>query len=152
MVIGSPLAAARRRAKVKHTHLGPLGGDMDNDQTRIVKTPQKRGRSLAPRAALIVVHSPEASEQGKRYPLGEEDVSIGRDRTSTVVVPSESVSRQHARIFVSGGSHVLVDLESTNGTLLNGKPVQEQTLRDGDVIRVGSMVLRYALEEEPRPT
>ncbi len=120
---------------------------MDNDQTRIVRRPQESGRSPAPRAALVVVHTQEPSQQGQRYPLGEDDVSIGRDRESTVVVASESASRRHARIFVSGGSHVLVDLESTNGTLLNGKPVQEQTLRHGDVIRVGSLVLRYSVED-----
>jgi pSer/pThr/pTyr-binding forkhead associated (FHA) protein len=124
---------------------------MDNDQTRIVKSPQATGRNPAPRAALIVVHTQDPSQQDQRYPLGEDDVSIGRERSSTIVVGSESASRRHARIFVSGGSHVLVDLESTNGTLLNGKPVQEQTLRHGDVIRVGSMVMRYAIEDDTAP-
>lgn len=124
---------------------------MDNDQTRIVNDPQRTGRSPAPRAELIVVHSPEQSQQGHHYPLGEEDVSIGRDRSCTVVVSSDSVSRQHARIFVTGGSHVLVDLDSTNGTLLNSKPAKEQTLRHGDVIRVGPLVLRYAVVEQTSP-
>ncbi len=124
---------------------------MDNDQTRIVKSPQATGRSSTPGAALFVVHAQDLSQQGRRYPLGEEDVSIGRERDNTIVIASESASRRHARIFVSGGSHVLVDLESTNGTLLNGKPVQEQTLRHGDVIRVGSMVLRYAVENDTVP-
>ncbi len=121
---------------------------MDNDQTRMVRPQQETGRKPAPRAALIVVHSQDVSQQGRHYPLGEADISIGRERTNTIVIPSESASRRHARIFVSGGSHVLVDLESTNGTLLNGKPVQEQTLRHGDIIRVGSIVLRYSLEDE----
>jgi len=120
---------------------------MENDQTRIV-SPQGQPRSKPPPAELVVVHAQDPAEQGRRYPLGDEDVTMGRDRTNTVVVPSESASRRHARIFVSGGAHVLVDLESTNGTLLNGKPVAEQTLRNGDVIRVGSTVLRYALAEE----
>ncbi len=119
---------------------------MENDQTRIVNPAQLEARGRAPRAALTVIHSQDPSQQGHRYELGEEDVSIGRDRSNTIAVASESVSRRHARIFASGGSHVLVDLESTNGTLLNGKAVGEQTLRDGDVIRVGSTVLRYSLE------
>lgn len=118
---------------------------MDNDQTRIVSPAKQAGRGHAPRASLTVVHSQDPSQKGKVYALGEEDVGIGRDKTNTVVIPSESASRNHARIFVSGGSHVLVDLESTNGTLLNGRPVAEQTLRNGDVIRVGSTVLRYAI-------
>ncbi len=101
-----------------------------------------------PAATLVVVHSQDPAQNGKRFPLGADDVSIGRDTANTIVVPSESASRRHARIFVSGHSHVLVDLESTNGTLLNGKPVVEQTLRHGDVIRVGSTVLRYSVDEE----
>ena len=120
---------------------------MENDQTRVV-SPQGQPSSRPPPAVLVVVHALDPSEQGRSYPLGDEDVTIGRDRTNTIVVPSESASRRHARIFVSGGAHVLVDLESTNGTLLNGKPVAEHTLRNGDVIRVGSTVLRYALSEQ----
>jgi pSer/pThr/pTyr-binding forkhead associated (FHA) protein len=124
---------------------------MENDQTRVVNRPQSTGRSPAPKAELIVVHSPEPSQHGHRFPLGEDDLSIGRDLACTVTVASDSVSRQHARIFVSGGSHVLVDLESTNGTLLNGKPAKEQTLRHGDVIRVGPLVLRYAVADQTSP-
>ncbi len=124
---------------------------MENDQTRIVNPAQPSGRARPPAATLVVVHSQDPAQNGQRFPLGQEDVSIGRDRSSTIVVPSESASRRHARIFASGGSHVLVDLESTNGTLLNGKPVTEQTLRHGDVIRVGSTVLRYSIEEQPKP-
>ena len=121
---------------------------MDNDQTRVVRRGQEPGRRPAPRASLVVVHAQDLSQQGCRYPLGEEDLTLGRERGNTIVIPSESASRRHARIFVSGGSHVLVDLESTNGTLLNGRPVQEQTLRHGDVIRAGSMVLRYSIDDE----
>lgn len=123
---------------------------MENDQTRIV-SPQGQPSSKPPPAVLLVIHAQDPAEQGRRYPLGDEDVTMGRDRANTVVVPSESASRRHARIFASGGAHVLVDLESTNGTLLNGKGVQEQTLRSGDVIRIGSTVMRYSIEDETAP-
>lgn len=121
---------------------------MENDETRVVN-PQGQQRAKPPPATLVVIHAQDPAEQGRRYPLGDEDVTMGRDRANTVVVASESASRRHARIFASGGAHVLVDLESTNGTLLNGKAVAEQTLRNGDVIRVGSTVLRYSLADEP---
>jgi len=118
---------------------------MTFDETR-VSTPQDQGRVAAAKAALVVVHAANAGQQGRRFPVGEEDVTIGRDAESTIVVASDQASRRHARIFVSGGAHVLVDLESTNGTFLNSKLVKEQTLRHGDVIRVGSTVLKYAVE------
>jgi pSer/pThr/pTyr-binding forkhead associated (FHA) protein len=118
---------------------------MSLEETR-VSTPQDQGRVAAPKAALVVVHAADAAAQGKRFAVGEEDVTIGRDAESTIVVASDQASRRHARIFVSGGAHVLVDLDSTNGTFLNSKLAKEQTLRHGDVLRVGSTVLKYVIE------
>lgn len=119
---------------------------MDFDETRVSGAPQDQGRAETVRAALVVVHSADGGEQGKRYPLGDEDATIGREPGNTVLVASEQASRSHARIFVSGGAHVLVDLDSTNGTFLNSKLVKEQTLRHGDVIRVASTVLKYVVD------
>ncbi|GAO04990.1 FHA domain-containing protein FhaB [Anaeromyxobacter sp. PSR-1] len=119
---------------------------MNFDETRASGAPQQAGRAETVRAALVVVHSADAGEQGKRYPLGDEDVTFGREEGNTVVIGSDQASRRHARIFVSGGAHVLVDLDSTNGTFLNSKQVKEQTLRHGDVIRIASTVLKYAVD------
>ena len=118
---------------------------MSLDETRAVN-PQDQGRVAAPRAALVVVHSADRDQNGKRFDLGEDDVTLGRDDGNTVVVASDQASRRHARIFVSGGAHVLVDLESTNGTFLNSKLVKEQTLRHGDVVRIASLVVKYVVE------
>ncbi len=118
---------------------------MSLDETRAVN-PQDQGRVAAPKAALVVVHSADREQGGKRFDLGEDDVTLGRDEANTVVVASDQASRRHARIFVSGGAHVLVDLDSTNGTFLNSKLVKEQTLRHGDVVRIASLVLKYVVE------
>jgi pSer/pThr/pTyr-binding forkhead associated (FHA) protein len=119
---------------------------MSLDETRVGAILQSFGRAKTAKAALVVVHSADKDAQGQRYDLGDEDVTIGRDAGSTIVVGSDQASRRHARIFVSGGAHVLVDLESTNGTFLNSKLVKEQTLRHGDVMRVASTVLKYVVE------
>jgi pSer/pThr/pTyr-binding forkhead associated (FHA) protein len=118
---------------------------MTLDETRATSL-QELGRVSAPKASLAVVHSADKDSAGKRYPLGEEDATLGRDEGNTIVVGSDQASRRHARIFVSGGAHVLVDLDSTNGTFLNSKLVKEQTLRHGDVIRIASTVLKYVVE------
>ena len=52
---------------------------MDYDETRASGTPQESGAVATVRAVLQVVHSVEADQQGKRYPLGDEDVTMGRD-------------------------------------------------------------------------
>ena len=116
------------------------------DQTRVAGAPQGTGKAPTPVAALVVVHSADPDEQGQRYPLGADDVTLGREAGNTVVIGSDQASRRHARIFASGGAHVLVDLDSTNGTFLNSKQVKEQTLRHGDVLRIASTVLKYVVE------
>jgi pSer/pThr/pTyr-binding forkhead associated (FHA) protein len=116
------------------------------NETRIGNAPQQGGRMETVKAGLLVVHAADKDQQGQRFPVGDEDVTLGREVGNTIVVASDQVSRRHARIFVSGGAHVLVDLESTNGTYLNSKLVKEQTLRHGDVLRIASMVLKYVVE------
>src|SRR5512139_507182 len=120
---------------------------MSLDETRIAGSgPQETGRAKTPHAALLVVHAPDEALKGQRFPVGEEDVTLGREEGNTILVPSDQASRRHARIFLSGGAHVLVDLDSTNGTYLNSQLVKEQTLRHGDVVRVATTVLKYVVE------
>src|SRR5262249_47189914 len=65
-------------------------------------------------------------------------VRIGRAEGSTIGTPADRVvSAQHAKIVRLDEGHVLIDLESTNGTYLNGRRVERAPLRDGDVIGLG---------------
>ena len=118
---------------------------MSLEETKVT-TGQPTGRVETVKASLVIVHSADKEQEGKQFPLGDDDVTLGREAGNTIVVVSDQASRRHARIFVSGGAHVLVDLESTNGTFLNSKLVKEQTLRHGDVIRIASTVLKYLVD------
>jgi diguanylate cyclase (GGDEF)-like protein len=73
---------------------------------------------------------------GQRVPLPAE-VVLGRDPGCGVALPADDVSRRHARIVAEEGGHVLVDLDSTNGTRVNGAAVSRHRLASGDRIRVG---------------
>ena len=97
-------------------------------------------------ASLQVIHSPDPGVQGRSFPLGADELSLGREVGNDIVIASDQASRRHARIFVLSGSHVVQDLDSTNGTFVNTKAVREQPLRHGDVIRVASTVLKYVVE------
>lgn len=68
---------------------------------------------------------------------------IGRVAGCDVVIDDGKASRKHARLHVAGGVVEVEDLGSSNGTLLNGKPVQRRMLRDGDAIQIGATVLVY---------
>jgi len=80
---------------------------------------------------------------GGRVPLTGEPVLIGRASDAGVRVSDSSVSRRHAEVRRQGDGWQLVDLGSTNGTRVNGAPVTERRLEDGDVIAVGDATLRF---------
>jgi pSer/pThr/pTyr-binding forkhead associated (FHA) protein len=97
-------------------------------------------------ASLQVIHSADPAAQGQLYPLGAEEITLGREAVNDIVVGSDQASRRHARIVLVGGAHVLQDLDSTNGTFVNSKPVKEQRLQPGDVVRIASTVMKYLVE------
>ncbi len=80
---------------------------------------------------------------GERIVLGPEPITIGRLPESSVVVSDPNASRRHAEIRRSGNQVVVVDLNSTNGTRVNGAPIRERVLVDGDEIVVGTTFLRF---------
>lgn len=85
---------------------------------------------------------------GLAVPLGG-DVELGRDATNAVRLPSDDVSRRHARVAVDGDGHLLVDLSSTNGTWVNGRRIDVHRLRGGDRLRLGGFVARYVAAGDP---
>ena len=82
-------------------------------------------------------------ENGKRLIITEQKLSIGRDTKSTMQVVDVEVSRNHAEIRLLNTSFVLIDLQSTNGTYVNGQRVQEHTLQNFDQIKIGSTILLF---------
>lgn len=78
--------------------------------------------------------------------LARGPVSIGRLASNDVVLSDPNVSRRHAELRRDGSRWVLVDLGSTNGTMVNGKLVRERELGDGDRVSLGSSELVFELE------
>jgi len=92
----------------------------------------------------------------ERYPLAKPRVTVGRSRESDIFLPDQWLSRHHAAIEERGDGYWVSDLNSKNGTLLNGEPVREwRRLRPGDVITLGEHTLTFCMdaaeaEEEER--
>jgi diguanylate cyclase (GGDEF)-like protein len=97
-------------------------------------------------ACLVFVEG--APALGLRVPLGDE-VVLGRDPACAVPLSADDVSRRHARITADGDGHLLVDLDSTNGTWVNGLAVRVHRLRAGDRVRLGAFVARYVAVGDP---
>lgn len=77
-------------------------------------------------------------------------MNLGRQRDNHVIFDDPAVSRHHAQIRLRFGQHVLFDLGSASGTIVNGCQIQETILQSGDVITLGASNLIY-LEEDNNP-
>jgi hypothetical protein len=77
------------------------------------------------------------------HELAGEVTTVGRSRRCEVVLSDPNTSRQHAEVRRQGDVYTLVDLDSTNGVYLNGRPVRTAILQEGDVIELGATRLRF---------
>ena len=84
---------------------------------------------------------------GRTTIVGSAGAVIGRSRECDVVLDDANVSRRHAELRPSGGSWIVVDLGSTNGVKVNGRPISgPQSLRSGDTLVLGSSSLVFEVE------
>ena len=98
---------------------------------------------LAPQPAVGERGSLVRLADGVSTALAKPSVTIGRLPECDVVVDDAGVSRQHARIRRTESGFVLTDLGSTNGTMVNGDPIQEHVLEHGDRITIGETELEF---------
>ncbi len=104
-----------------------------------VGSPAKKAQA-AREACLVVIYG---EDLGRRIPLSDEPVVVGRSSGCAVQIDQESVSRNHCRIARGPASFVVRDLGSTNGTYVNDELVDTMDLRDGDQIKVGRTILKF---------
>lgn len=84
----------------------------------------------------------------KEVQLTKERTTLGRRPYNDVVIDNLAVSGEHAALQMSGNEVMLEDLNSTNGTYVNGKAVKKQTLQNGDTIEVGKYKIKFVSEVE----
>lgn len=101
--------------------------------------PSAEQPAVSPGGSAVLV----LTDQGKRIPLDSDRAVIGRLQGSEVEIEDPGASRRHAEIRRQGQDFVVVDLGSTNGTLVNDRPVAEAKLEDGDRITIGRTVLEF---------
>src|SRR4029450_12098007 len=84
------------------------------------------------------------------FPVGDAPVTFGRKPDNTVVVASRAASRYHAEVRREDGRYVLVDLDSSNGTLVNGRRIKKYVLRPGDLFGIGNETFCFEVAEVTR--
>jgi len=92
------------------------------------------------RAALGAI----VQRDGTRHPVGNAPLTMGRATSNNVQISDGQASRHHAEIRYENGRHIVADLNSTNGTLVNDQRINgSQPLNHGDIITIGSTEFRY---------
>jgi len=87
----------------------------------------------------------------KEIPLVRERTTIGRKPHNDIQIDNLAISGEHAVIVTVINDSFLEDLDSTNGTLVNGQPVKKHFLQDGDVVELGKYRLKYLSETGAAP-
>jgi predicted component of type VI protein secretion system len=89
------------------------------------------------------LHVQSGMLQGKVFELVEEHITVGRATDNVIRLDDGTVSSHHATLTLKDGDYTVKDLNSTNGTRVNGLRVSEQKLQNGDIVRFGSVDMKY---------
>lgn len=120
---------------------------MSNERTRL-RTIDNPPRELIEGPRLVLLDPATGKRTRRVVFLHDPEVEIGRDRACGVLVEDPEISRRHARLTRFGESYAISDLGSANGTMLNGLRVTgPQSLRHGDLVRIGGVRLEYLLRD-----
>lgn len=98
--------------------------------------------------ALVTFQVVNGLEKGRTFLRLPTPVTIGREEDNHIVLNDERISRFHAKVQEDNGHIILTDLDSTNGTRINGHPVQMRVLQVGDLVLIGRSALLFGSPEE----
>lgn len=125
--------------------------DSSNDnleKTSIVASDTFRGRlkdaDEVPPAIVVLIGPP--GYVGKQYPITANDIVIGRSVESQVYIDDKSLSRSHAKFAVNAGEVSVIDLGSTNKTIVNGQtipPLASCLLKNNDQVKTGNVIFKF---------
>ena len=96
-------------------------------------------------AKLVIL---SAGMTGKSHELSVDKTTIGRVEDNTFPITDPSVSSHHCEVLLRGAEVIIRDLNSTNGTYINGEKVTESPLKAGQILRLGQIELRLETAEQ----
>ncbi|MHB2020292.1 MAG: FHA domain-containing protein [Candidatus Xenobia bacterium] len=117
---------------------------LEEDRREVVLPPPMM--RAVPTSAWLM---PVGSGPHMGYPLNRPCTLIGRDVGNDIMINSSSVSRTHAQIVRMEGCWLVLDLDSKNGTFVNGDLVVQQQLFDGDRLSIGSIQYLLGIQQPP---
>ena len=120
----------------------------DLDKTSVIPSDTFKVRiaqaGQAPPCVVLLVGP--ATSVGRQWPIEDTNRILGRAEGSHIMVEDKSLSKSHAKIIIEGGDASIIDLESTNKTVVNGnllEPLVPHRLRNNDQIKMGNIIFKY---------
>ncbi len=92
---------------------------------------------------MTILRVRSGADKGKTYEITGESTTIGREDDCAIQIPDQGISRKHSEIFRIGEMFFIRDLESRNHTFVNEKEIDEELLRIGDRIQIGTTTLVF---------
>ena len=122
-------------SSINLTELAPLvAADLTAEESDAI-------RALPAGSALLLADG--GQEQGARFLLDQDVVTVGRHPDADIFLDDVTVSRRHAEFRAEAGGHRLVDMNSLNGTFVNHDRVDDVVLRSGMHVQIGKYRLTY---------
>jgi hypothetical protein len=133
----------------RYSFIGPVTVRFEEDEELdtgvfTVRGARVKGRVAPATSATATAGHPVLDVDGRKYQLTSDRTVLGRGSEADIVVDDPGVSRQHAEIRLDGGSAVLRDLGSTNGTFVDGERAGTARLVDGSTITMGRTRIRFS--------
>lgn len=138
-----PRGEVRVIATVTDTDEGgaPVSTAVPTDTSVLAGLPAATSPTASPPPAYLVVQTDGGP--AARFDLGAAVIAIGRATDNDVIVDDAGVSRHHCQLRLQHGAYAFIDLESRNGSAVNGQRVVEVALADGDRIRIGATSMEF---------
>lgn len=146
-----PLLCAAALPLLTRARIGAVSGEMINRLVSGFSVPsviQPLATEKPSPYSRLVRKSP-IEEAPREIDFLRDEMVLGRGESCDVVIPHESISREHVRIKKLKPGYVIFDLKSKNGTYINGKPIVENLLKDGMGVRIGEVEFVFRAPNQP---
>lgn len=111
-----------------------------SENTQIFNNPFNLKSITQERAEITIIRG---QEEGMTFRLSNLPLYLGRRRANEIYIDDINVSRKHALVENINGKYYISDLDSLNGTFVNGEEISRKKLEDGDLLKVGTTLLRF---------
>lgn len=120
-----------------------IDDDESGDETMMLELPDPDEQTGATAGRVNWLIGVGGDMVGKRFHIGDQTITIGRATSNYIQTSDAQASRTHCQLRAQGDTIVALDMNSSNGTLVNGDKIREVVLSEGDTISIGAAAFTF---------